>query len=140
MPLWNEILTVRVASPPCAVRLLLERAPPATGGPAHPAPPPLAAFDLHVPAGLEGAFADARLSAIPLDGAAAGASDPPPSGAASAAAGAGADAAAGRGAARLRVAFSLDERHAEDIQRGLWPCGARYLRGGGGGGGGNSYS
>jgi hypothetical protein len=77
-----------------------------------------------VPAGLDaGSYADAWLAAAD----AAGASGPPAAGAASAAAGAGGPAAGAGGAARLRVAFSLDERHVEDIQRGLWPCGARYL-------------
>jgi hypothetical protein len=107
MPLWNEILTVPIPSSPCTVHLLLERATPAAGGgPSYPFPPPLAAFDLPVPSGLG--------------------------------AGCFADAwlAAPAGSARLRVAFSLDKRHVEDIQRGLWPCGARYLGRGGEGSGG----
>jgi hypothetical protein len=142
MPLWNEILAVRIPPPPCTVRLSLERAPPATTSPAHPAPPPLAVFDLRVPAALgAGCFADAWLTAAagPPRPAAprAGEDDaaPPP------AAKSGPRGAAAGAPARLRVAFSLDARHAEVVQRGLWPCGARYLGrddgdGGGGGGGG----
>ena len=112
MPLWNEILVARIPPPPCLIHLHLEHPPPETGAGAGGAPARLATFQLAVPQDLPGAFSDANLSA---------AGPEPPAASATGAAGP-------AGGPRLRVAFSLDRRHVEAIQRGLWPSDARYLR------------
>ena len=122
MPLWNEILSARIPLPPCLVRLHLECPAPDAAAAGGAQPERLATFELAVSGGLPGGFSDAQLLAAAVPGAD------------------GTAATEGRGGPRLRVAYSLDRRHVEAVQRGLWPSDARYLgsssRSGGGGGGG----
>lgn len=119
MPLWNEILTVPVPQRTSRIQRHIEQLVCSSFRHNIVTPAPLATFELVIPPDLPHGFGDGWLA----DSLPAARADSPDAACRPAVC----EAAPPPRLPRLRVAYSLDRRHVEAIQRGLWPSDGRRL-------------